>query len=82
MELPGAQMKHLFLVTMGGSQRKLELILLARGNPTIQCVIQLTHSVECIVLKHEGKDERVSLPILSYDSVFHFGGVILDDLLL
>lgn len=42
--------------------------------------MKLTHSIEHITLKHEGEDERVSLPILHYGSAFHFGAMILDGL--
>lgn len=42
------------------------------------CAMKLTHSTEYIMLKPEGDEERVSLPILHYGSAFHFGAVILD----
>lgn len=66
----------MFLVTMRGSKRKLELILL--DSKSNNCAIKLTHSTEHIMLKTEGEEERVSLPALHYGSAFHFGDVIMD----
>ena len=72
--MPGAQKEHMFLVTMRGRKRKLELILL--GSKSNKFTMKLTHATEHITAKHEGEDERVSLYLLHYGSAFHTGWVV------